>query len=112
MDLLRVSETEEITIHVPLHFVNQDICVGVKTGGGIISHLMVEVEIRCLPKDLPEFISIDLATAQLGDIIHLSDLKLPEGVHIPSLTHGDQPVASVHSPRGGEEAETNAVAES
>jgi len=112
MDLLRVSETEEITIHVPLHFVNQDICVGVKTGGGIISHLMVEVEIRCLPKDLPEFISIDLATAQLGDIIHLYDLKLPEGVHIPSLTHGDQPVASVHSPRGGEEAETNAVAES
>lgn len=112
MDLLRVSETEEITIHVPLHFVNQDICVGVKTGGGIISHLMVEVEIRCLPKDLPEFISIDLAAAQLGDIIHLSDLKLPEGVHIPSLTHGDQPVASVHSPRGGEEAETNAVAES
>lgn len=112
MDLLRVSETEEITIHVPLHFVNQDICVGVKTGGGIISHLMVEVEIRCLPKDLPEFISIDLATAQIGDIIHLSDLKLPEGVHIPSLTHGDQPVASVHLPRGGEEAETNVVAES
>jgi large subunit ribosomal protein L25 len=112
MDLLRVSETEEITIHVPLHFINQDICVGVKTGGGIISHLMVEVEIRCLPKDLPEFISIDLATAQVGDIIHLSDLQLPEGVHIPSLTHGDHPVVSVHLPRGGEEAETNVVAES
>jgi large subunit ribosomal protein L25 len=112
MDLLRVSETEEITIHVPLHFINQDICVGVKTGGGIISHLMVELEVRCLPKDLPEFISIDLATAQIGDIIHLSDLKLPEGVHIPSLTHGDQPVASVHLPRGGEEAETTPVAES
>jgi large subunit ribosomal protein L25 len=105
MDLLRVSETEEITIHVPLHFLNQDICVGAKTGGGIISHLMVEVEVRCLPKNLPEFISVDLATAQLGDIIHLSELNLPEGVHIPSLVHGDQPVASVHLPRGGEETE-------
>jgi large subunit ribosomal protein L25 len=94
MDLLRVSETEEITIHVPLHFLNQD-----------ISHLMVEVEVRCLPKNLPEFISVDLATAQLGDIIHLSELNLPEGVHIPSLVHGDQPVASVHLPRGGEETE-------
>lgn len=104
MDLLRVSETAEITIHVPLHFTNQDACVGVKTGGGVISHLMVEVEVRCLPKDLPEFIEVDMAAAQVGDIVHLSELKLPEGVHIPSLIHGDQPVVSVHLPRGGEEA--------
>jgi large subunit ribosomal protein L25 len=76
----------------------------VKTGGGVISHLMVEVEVRCLPKDLPEFIEVDMAAAQIGDIIHLSELKLPEGVHIPSLIHGDQAVVSVHLPRGGEEA--------
>lgn len=111
MDLLRVSETEEITIHVPLHFINQDVCVGVKTGGGVISHLTVEIEVRCLPKDLPEFIEVDMAAAQVGDIIHLSELKLPEGVHIPSLIHGDQAVVSVHLPRGGEEA-AEVVAES
>lgn len=113
LDLLRVSETEEITMHVPLHFINQEICPGVKTGGGVVSHLMVELEIRCLPKDLPEFIEVDVAPMQLGDIVHLSELSLPSGVHIPSLTHGDQAVVSLHLPRGGgEETPGEEVAES
>jgi large subunit ribosomal protein L25 len=112
MDLLRVSETDEITIHVPLHFINEDSCAGVKTGGGIVSHLMVELEIRCLPKDLPEFIAVDIAPMQIGDIVHLSELNLPNGVHIPSLVHGDQAVVSLHLPRGGEETTGEATPES
>ncbi|MGF1644709.1 MAG: 50S ribosomal protein L25/general stress protein Ctc [Thiotrichales bacterium] len=103
MDLQRVSENEKIRVHVPLHFVNDDICRGVKQGGQI-SHLMVEVEVQCLPRDLPEFIAIDLENVDVGQTIHLTELTLPAGVEIVALTHGgehDQAVVNVHKPGGG-----------
>ncbi|MCB1746564.1 MAG: 50S ribosomal protein L25/general stress protein Ctc [Gammaproteobacteria bacterium] len=104
MDFLRVSESEAITIRVPLHFVNEDRCVGVKQGGGVISHLMADLEVTCLPRDLPEYIEVDLQNINLGESIHLSELELPKGVEITSVAHGgdaDQAVVSVHAPRGG-----------
>jgi large subunit ribosomal protein L25 len=80
MDFLRVSEREALTMRVPLHFINEDRCVGVKTGGGIVSHLMSDLEIVCLPKDLPEYIEVDIEQLQIGESIHLSELALPPGV--------------------------------
>jgi len=103
-DFMRVSESEKIIMHIPLHFLNETACVGVKQGGGVVSHQMVEIEIRCLPKDLPEFISVDLLNLQLGQIIHLSELTLPAGVEIPALAHGaehDLPVVTIHKGHGG-----------
>ena len=88
MDFLRVDENAEITLRVPVHFTNEDIAVGVKQGGGIITHYINDLEISCLPKDLPEYIEVDLATLAVGQVIHLSDLTLPAGVRIASLAHG------------------------
>ncbi len=102
VDFLRVNEAQSLNVNVPLHFLNEDIAPGVKAGG-LVSHLMTEVEISCLPKNLPEFVNVDLATLELGDTVHLSDIELPEGATIVALTHGDehdQPVASIHLPRG------------
>lgn len=103
IDLLRVSADEKLTMHVPLHFVNEDKCVGVKMGGGVISHVITELDIVCLPKDLPEYIEVDLENLNVGESIHLGDLKLPEGVESYALAHGgdaSQSVASVHAPKG------------
>ena len=112
MDFQRVSETEKLRMHVPLHFVHADIAPGVKKSGGIVSHLLIDVEVVCLPKDLPEFVEVDLAHLELGHAVHLSDLKLPAGVQLTALAHGnDQPVASIHLPRAAiEEASTAPVA--
>lgn len=102
MDFLRTSETSTIKVHVPLHFINEEISVGVKKGG-MVSHSMVEVEVSCLPKDLPEFIEIDLAEVDVGESIHLSNIKLPSGVEILALQHGpdhDLPVAAIYAPKG------------
>ena len=102
-DFLRVSKNQTIHIHVPLHFINEDICVGVKAGGGAVSHQIVEVEIACLPADLPEYIEVDMKDVALDAIVHLSDLQLPKGVIIVALQQGgdhDLPVCSVHKPRG------------
>ncbi|MGR9092415.1 MAG: 50S ribosomal protein L25/general stress protein Ctc [Gammaproteobacteria bacterium] len=117
MDFLRVSENEMLTMRVPLHFINEETCVGVKTNGGVVSHLMTELEILCLPRDLPEYIEVDVVELDVGDSLHLSDLKIPEGVEIAALASGGdpaQPVVSVQVPRvaaepeeegeGGEEA--------
>ena len=101
-DFLRVVAGHEVTVHVPLHFINEDSCVGVKKSGGVISHTMTEVEVNCQPKDLPEFIEVDMAGVDLNQIVHLSDLKLPKGVSIPFLAQGpdhDLPVANVHAAR-------------
>ncbi len=103
-DFMRVDQTHKLTMNVPLHFINEDKCIGVKQHGGVISHQMSEVEILCLAKDLPEYIEVDLANADLGSIIHLSDIALPAGVEIKSLQLGedhDLPVVSVHAPKGG-----------
>ncbi len=107
-DFLRVVAGHEVTVHVPLHFINEDNCVGVKKSGGVISHTMTDVEVTCLPKDLPEFIEVDMAGVDLGDIVHLSDLKLPKGVAVPALAQGadhDLPVANVHAARVAVESE-------
>ncbi|MEW6037522.1 MAG: 50S ribosomal protein L25/general stress protein Ctc [Pseudomonadota bacterium] len=110
MDFQRVSAADKIRVRVPLHFVNQDSSVGVKKGG-VVSHSMVDVEVDCFSKDLPEYIEVDLAQVDIGDIVHLSDLKLPVGVEIHALAQGaghDLPVASVHASRIAESGEGEA----
>ena len=102
-DFMRISKDHAITVHVPLHFINEETSPGVKLGGGKVQHQMIEVEISCLPADLPEYIEVDMGSAELETIIHLSDLVLPKGVTIVALTHGedhDLPVASIHKPKG------------
>ncbi|MBK8066966.1 MAG: 50S ribosomal protein L25/general stress protein Ctc [Rhodanobacteraceae bacterium] len=88
IDFQRVSETEPVRLRVPLHFLNQATSPAGKTGGSLILHELNDVEISCLPKDLPEFLEVDLADLKIGDTIHVSDIKLPEGVEIPSLKLG------------------------
>ncbi|WP_101759752.1 50S ribosomal protein L25/general stress protein Ctc [Oceanicoccus sp. KOV_DT_Chl] len=116
IDLLRVDASTKITMHVPLHFINEDICHGVKMEGGTISHALNDIEVSCLPKDLPEYIEVDMAGLSTGENIHLSDLTLPTGVESVALAHGedhDLLVSAVNAPRGGgseddEEAATDA----
>lgn len=105
MDFLRVDATHAVTTHIPLHFLNEEACVGVKAGGAI-THARVEVEVKCLPADLPEFIEVDMAGVELGGHIHLSDLTVPAGVELVDLLKGeghDLDVASVQPTRGGKE---------
>jgi LSU ribosomal protein L25P len=90
MDFQRVNENEAVRVAVPVHFLNQDKSPAGKTAGLVISHNLTEVTVSCLPKDLPEFIELDLAKLAAGDIIHLSDLKLPAGVEIPELGLGKE----------------------
>jgi large subunit ribosomal protein L25 len=107
-DFMRVSDTVEITVNVPIHFLNEDTCKGVKLGGGNILKTLNEIEISCLPKNLPEYIAVDMADLDIGDSIHLSDIKLPEGVTSVALSHGEESdlaVAAVHAPRTESEAE-------
>jgi len=99
LDLQRIVEDEEIRMNVPLHFVGEEQSPGVKNDGGTVSRLMTEVEVTCLPKDLPEYIEVDISGMQLDDMLHLSDIKVPAGVELVELTHGeeyDQPIVSVH----------------
>jgi large subunit ribosomal protein L25 len=108
IDLLRVLDNEPIRMRIPLHFKNAAISPGVKSQGGIVSHLLNDVEVSCLPKDLPEYLEVDMADMQLNDIKRLSDIPLPEGVSLVALAHGrDEAVVSIHHPRA-EEAETPA----
>jgi len=100
LDLQRVLATEKIRMTVPLHFLNQATARGVKEGGGVVQHLMTEVEISCLPKDLPEFLALDIVGLEINKNLHLSDIPLPEGVEIPALAVGvehDRPVVSIHT---------------
>ncbi len=97
IDFMRVDVTQTLRVHVPLHFINEDACVGVKAGGQV-THAMTDVEVSCLPGVLPEYIEVDLAALDIGDSVHLTDLILPEGVDIPVLAQGedhDYPVAQV-----------------
>ena len=89
LDFMRVSEGHEIRVRVPVHFLNQEGSPAGKTSGVVIMRELTEVEVACLPKDLPEFIALDLADLAVGDTIHLSALKLPEGVEIPALKFGE-----------------------
>jgi large subunit ribosomal protein L25 len=101
LDLLRVSKTKKFTTRVPLHFINEDIATGVKVQGGLVSHSASELEISCLPADLPEYIEVDMAEVELGQIVHISDIQLPSGVESIQLNHEhDLPVATISKPKG------------
>jgi large subunit ribosomal protein L25 len=100
VDFQRIDPTKKIHMRVPLHFMNQEIAVGVKTGGGVVSHTMNEIEVQCLPDDLPEYIEVDLKDVQLNQIIHVNDLVMPKGVEPISKLKTDNPsVASIHVPK-------------
>ena len=103
MDFMRVVAGAELQVTVPLHFINEDICKGVKGAGGIISHNENDVLVACRPRDIPEFIEVDMADIDVGDSIHLSDLKMPADVRLVDLHEAgddaDRQVAAVNAPR-------------
>ncbi len=106
VDFLRVDLTQKLTIRVPLHFINEEECHGVKMEGGQISHSTNELEVECLPGDIPEYIEVDMTAITLGQTLHISDVKLPEGVTSVALSHGedhDLPVAAVNKSKAVEE---------
>ena len=108
MDFLRISKATKLTLKVPLHFLNEDTCFGVKQEAGIFSRAMSDLEIQCLPGDLPEFLEIDVASLRLGETLHMSDIKMPKGVESVALSYGtdyDQPIASVGKARGSSSIE-------
>ena len=110
IDFLRIQEDQVMHMAVPIHFLNEDRCQGVKVDGGIIARNLIEVEVACLPKDLPQYIECDLGELRVGHSVHLSDLELPERVRAVALMHGsehDTSVVSVQPPRGGLEQETD-----
>jgi large subunit ribosomal protein L25 len=109
VDLQRVVESEKLRIHLPIHFKGEAVAPGVKTQGGVVSHLKQDVEVSCLPADLPEFLELDLSGMNLNETLSLGDIQLPAGVSIPELAHRNPPVVSVHSPRAAE-PEPEAVA--
>lgn len=122
-DFLRINENEKLKMHVPLHFLNEDSAPGVKIGG-VVTHNVTEVEIQCLPANLPEYLEVDMGDVEIEQIVHLTDIKLPEGVELVELLHGeghDQAVAAIHKTRasmeadeaeeGGEEAEAEGEGE-
>ncbi len=103
VDLQRVVESEKIRIRLPIHFRNEAVSPGVKTEGGVVSHMETDVEVACLPKDLPEYLEVDLAEMSLNDTKFLADIPLPPGVVITDLVHGkNRPIVSIHSPRAEE----------
>ncbi len=108
-DFLRVSATHTIVVKVPIHFLNEESCVGVRLGGGNIIRTMNEIEVSCLPKDLPEYIEVDMLEIDLGESIHLSDVSLPEGITSVALSHGEESinlsVVIVQAPKGAAEEE-------
>jgi large subunit ribosomal protein L25 len=114
-DFLRVDDKTVVKVNVPIHFLNEEACVGVKMQGGMIQHQATDVEVQCLPGDIPEYIEVDMLEVETGQIIHLSDITLPEGVASVALALGedhDLAIASVVAPKGGadgdeEEAQTD-----
>ena len=101
IDFQRVSATEKIHVKVPFHFVNAEIAPGVKIGGGIVAHIMTEADVSCLAKDLPEFIEVDVSGLEVGQSVHLSQVKLPKGVEFVQLAHdNDAAVAAIAKTRG------------
>jgi large subunit ribosomal protein L25 len=103
VDFQRVRADEKLHMHIPLHFHGGETAPGVKAGG-LISHIQSDVEVSCLPDNLPEYLELDISTMELNQILHLSDIKLPKGVEILALSHdNDLPVVSIHLPRAEEE---------
>jgi len=102
-DFMRVSKTQKLRMNVPIHFLNEESSTGVKMQGGIVTRNMTEVEVSCLPGDLPEYIEIDMAEVELGQIVHISDMNMPKGVESVALAHGsdhDLAVATIIKPKG------------
>lgn len=113
-DFLRVDAKQAITVRVPLHFINQETAIGVKQQGGAVSIIATDVEISTLPKNLPEFIEVDMANVELGSVVHLSDIQLPAGVSIPELAQGadhDHAIANIHAVHSDSDADDTDAAE-
>lgn len=113
-DFQRVRADVEIHVNVPIHFINEEKCKGVKLGGGNVLKTLNEIEVTCLPKDLPEYIEVDLIELDIGDSVHLSEVTLPEGVTSVALSHGegsDLSVAIVQAPRAEVEEEPEVAEE-
>jgi large subunit ribosomal protein L25 len=99
MDFQRIVEDEKIRMNVPIHFIGEEDALGVREGGGTVQRIKTDVEISCLPKDLPEYFEVDISNLELDDMLHLSDIKLPEGVEMPELAlsdEHDQAIVSIH----------------
>lgn len=99
MDFQRIQADQALTVSVPIHFTGEAECIGVKLSGGAISHIQTEVEVSCLPKDLPEYLEVDLSNVDIGESVLLSDLNVPDGVTIVALSHGEEynvAIATVH----------------
>jgi large subunit ribosomal protein L25 len=118
MDLQRIIADEKIRMTVPIHYLNEDTAAAVKTGGGTVAHLLSEVEISCLPKDLPEYLEVDILDLELDAVLNLSDIKMPDGVESTELAQGpehDRAIVSIHvlkvaaEPEEGEAAEGEAA---
>lgn len=110
VDFQRVDTTHKVHQKVPLHFVNEELAPGVKLSGGTVSHIMTEVDVACLPQDLPAFVEVDLKELKVGESIHVSQLKLPAGVS--AVMHGDdQVVVAINAKKGGGDAAEEAAAE-
>jgi large subunit ribosomal protein L25 len=105
VDFMRINDNVALKVHVPIHFLNEDTCHGVKTEGGIIQHQETDIEVQCLPADIPAFIEVDMKNVELGQIVHLSEVTLPAGVISVALSLGedhDLAIASVNAPRVAE----------
>ena len=112
LDFLRIDATHAVSTNAPIHFINEEVAV---KKGGVVSHLQNEIAVSCLPADLPEFIEVDLSTLEVGETLHLSDIKLPKGVTSDELAKGeahDQAVASLNAPKGSSDDEDDSEAES
>lgn len=113
-DFFRIDAKKVIHVTIPFHFINAEECVGVKMEGGLLNHLMSEVEVVCLPKDIPEFIEVDVENIALGESLHLSEVPMPKGVEVVALSHGDDHdtgVAAVNKTREEVIEDTDDVAE-
>ena len=111
VDFQRVDKSKKIHMKVPLHFINAEICPGVKIGGGIVNHVFNELEIQCLPDDLPEFITVDLAKLDIGHSMHINEVAMPKGVEpIPRIKKDNPAIVTVQVPRAVVEAEETAAA--
>ncbi len=107
LDLQRVAEDEALHMHVPLHFLNEEACKGARQGG-VVNRIFTDIEILCLPRDLPEYIEVDILDLDIGDSILMSEIKLPKGVELYAAHHGgdvEQPIVMVQAPRLPEEEE-------
>ncbi|MFV9616454.1 MAG: 50S ribosomal protein L25/general stress protein Ctc [Gammaproteobacteria bacterium] len=111
MDFIRVDAKKVVHVFSQLHFIGEDDAPGIKTEDGVVNHVVTEVELECLPKNIPEFIEVDLSEMHIGDVVHLSDLKLPKGVEVLALKQGeehDTAVVGMHTRKVTAEVEEGA----